>query len=472
MTTRRESQRNHLAGMAALALALAASACSDDPAAEQVEAEVTETTVATAEETDTASTDAEAEVSAAPERIVIEPGAGSTTSYVSSAMGGIRFDVPESNVVLFAGDHVLVTASDELERPDGFAVAAIGLTSMLSAGAPLESADAYLAAIRGAGVEVTPTGTTIEVLGYELIGYEMVGGSNELFLFASERAGAPPQSGFGPGANTIEFIADTPSGVLAATVADPDGEPEAWLPVLGTLLESLELSGPGLDPALPAGEAIEPADGGPPPPPAEGSDDPEGPPPLGQPFSELDPGRYELLNFGLPVSVDVPEDWSVQPNFPGVVVLTKTGSIGPGDRDIVWINDIRELAPIAGGPVRAGDVLPVDDIEAIITNPPAGLVLDNVERIELAGADGSITPVVSFDVSVDPSSACSPTEPCDYALVTSYGFVKQLLSTLTQRVWFFPDHPTGPAAAISQSHIGSDFSAEAAAVMATLELRS
>lgn len=46
-----------------------------------------------------------------------------------------------------------------------------------------------------------------------------------------------------------------------------------------------------------------------------------------------------------------------------------------------------------------------------------------------------------------------------------------MLSTSAQRVWFFPEHPSGSAAAVAQSNLNSDSLAEAEAVMATLELR-
>lgn len=477
MRTRSRTARSAVAVVAAAAMAL--SACSDDPTSSPVAADEntddlsavasdSETSLTIAEEVDqeAQSEDADAEL------ITIEADGSPVRSYLTSAMGGVKFEAPESALVLISGDHILVTDEVQLTGKAGFGLASVGLTSMLGSGAPLESAEQYLDVIRDAGVDVTPTGTKIELMGHELVGYEYSGGSADLFLFAADRVGAPVQSGFGPEGSTIEFVGDTESGVLTATASEPDGDPIAWLPTLGTLLEGLELTGPGLDPALPPGETIEVTDGGPPPDPAAASDDPASSPALGEPFSPLDPGRYELLNFGIPVSVEVPEDWFVQPNFPGVIVLTKAGSIGPGDRDIVWINDIRELAPIAGGPVRAGDPLPLDDIEAILADPPNGMAIDSVERFDLVAANGDAQPVVSFNVSVDTASPCSPADPCDYALITSYGFVKQLLSTSAQRVWFFPEHPTGPAAAVAQTQLNSDFLGEAEAVMATLELRS
>ncbi len=476
MTTRTFTGRR-LVALAAVTGMLAA-ACTDDPTTESIAAEQTESESAeptTDDSAEPAATETSVEETSAAETaselITIETDQGPTTSYVSSTMGGVRFEAPAESVVLVTGDHIVVTTRDEISKTDGFGLATFGLTSMLGGGGQLESVEQYLDAVREVGVEVTPTDTKIEVLGYELVGYTMTGGDNSLFTFADARFGGPVESGFGPGASNIEFLADTPSGVLVAGVVDPGTSADAWLPFLGTLIESIELTGPGFDPPLPAGEFLEMANAGGPPAPAEASKDVSGVTPLGEPFVPLEPGRYELLNFGIPVSVEVPDDWFVQPNFPGFVVLTRAGSIGPGDRDLVWINDIQELAPIAGGPIRAGDARPVDDIEAIISDPPAGLVIDDVERVELSGPNGDTMPVVSFQVSVDPASPCTADEPCDYALITSYGSVKPLLSTVAQRVWFFPEHPTGPAAMVAQGDLNSDFLSEAVAIMATLELR-
>ncbi len=419
---------------------------------------------ATVEMADANSASASAEGSSS-----IEPAGGPMVDYVSSAMGGVRFEAPEGSVVLAIGDGILVSSEEGLAEFETQEYASVVLVTMFGGGGQLESAEQYLDAVRGAGVEVAETGTTVELAGYELVGYEMTGGDPNLYLFAADRFGAPVQNGFGPLGHSLEFIADTPAGVLSAGVAaEEDIEP--LLPLLGTLLESVEMTGPGLDAPLPAGEEIVISEPGAPPAPAEASGDPDGLPELGESFSPLAAGRYELLNFGLPVSVEVPDDWFVQPNAPGIVVLSKAGSIGPGDRDLVWINDIRELTPIAGGPTLAGSPRSVDDIEAIIADPPSGLVVDDVERSELTAPDGETMPVVSFRVSADPSSACTSDDPCDYAFLTSYGVSKQLLSTSQQRVWFFPEHPSGPSAAVAQGPFSSDFVAEAEAVMATMEL--
>ncbi len=462
-------------------ISAACSGSSGEAVTEDVETEAVETTDARAPEDETAEEDStdDADDDAAEdgdsasvdeELITIEADDGPSSTFASSAMGGVRFEVPDTHTLLVTGDQLLVSTAEGLVvGDDGVSFAAVALTSQLSSGTPIETAEEYLAAAEAADVDIVPTGTKIELLGYELVGYNMEG-DKDLFTFANDRRGAPVESGFGPGENAIEFVGTTPSGVLTAIASNPGGSLDDWLPTLGTLVASIEFTGSGLDPALPDGEAIQFADEGPPPPAAEASEDPDGLPPLGEPFSPIDPGRYEFLNFGLSVSIDVPGDWFVQPNFPGVVVLTRAGSIGPGDRDIVFLNDIRELVPIGGGPIQAGDALSVDDIEAIISDPPPGAIIDNVERFDLTAPNGSATRVIAFDFTGDPSAACSLDEPCDFALVTPYGFVKKLLSTSDQRIWFFPEHPTGPAAAVAQNSQGTDFIAEASAVIATLEL--
>ena len=434
--------------VAILSLGLAAAACggSGDPAAES----------------DTG--DSPADTASDLDIITLEPGDSEVKAVTISALGGIRFDRPVETGLLVIDDFVLVT--QRVGNSD--TLAHILLTSQLFAGSKVDNVESYLDVIKLTH-DVNPTGTAIVVAGVELAGYEITG-DESVQSFASSRFPAPAIAGGGPLEYTLSFIGETPSGVLDVGV---DGltseEAQAMLPALGTMLASLEFTGPGLDPALPPGEVIEPAEPGPPPPPAEGADD-AAIPPLGPPFSSVEPGRYELLNFGLPISLDFGEEWAIQPNFPGVIVVTDPTSIGPNDRDLIFVNSIAELVPLAGGPLVAGDAIPIGDIEELLSNPPEPMQVSDVERTVLEAENGSTTPVVSFTIEMVGDHACSPSDPCELGFVTAYGFVNQLRPMDTQRVWWFPEHPHGPAAIIVSAGEDSVWMERAEELMATLEL--
>jgi len=325
-------------------------------------------------------------------------------------------------------------------------------------------------------IPAVETDTTIEVLGYELTGYEIVFDPNEVFgdgppspLFAFARRGIDPVFAFGPGANGLLFAAETPSGVLTAGVGGneaTDEDIERYLAVLGSLIESIEFIGPGLDPALPEAQALATTSGEPPTP-----IEPSAPNvPLGQPYSPLTPDRFELLNFAAPISLDFDEGWWVQPNFPGFVVLAAPNNPGPGDRDIIFLNDVITIVPSNGGPTPVGEPLSLD-IEEFIASPPRGVAVSDVERMTLEASDGSTLTALSFGIETGVDAACTVEEPCDLALATSYGSSLTLLKSHSNHVWWFPDHPAGQSIAVAGVLADTDWLDEARELMSTLELR-
>ncbi len=177
-------------------------------------------------------------------------------------------------------DVVIVHAKDV--NPNDQA-ATVHLISQLGTGEPVPDLDTYFQAVE-ATHQVAPTGTSIEVDGFELVGYDLTG-AEDAPLFGTSRHPAPILANRGPDAFSRVFVGETPSGILSfsvrgSTVADA----EAMLPALGTMAATIEFVGPGLDPALPRGESIEPHDAGPPPPAAD--EDATGAlPPLGAPFA-------------------------------------------------------------------------------------------------------------------------------------------------------------------------------------------
>jgi len=453
-----------------LALGLAAASCGggDDLVAESdVIAAPTDTATEQAPpESEVAPTVIEPdEPAGALDIVTLESANGDVKATTNSALGGIRFERPADSTLIVVDDVVLVT--QQPDNPEEVS-AYVMLVTQLPAGSRIDSVERYLEVIELTH-DVSPTGTAIVVGDIELTGYEITG-TESVLAFASGRFPAPSVGAFGPGKYSLSFIGETASGVLDVGVrGSTREEAEAILSTLGTVLASLEFTGPGLDPALPPGEVVEASEAGPPPPPADAADDAPAPP-LGPPFSPAETGRYELLNFGLPISLDFGEGWFIQPNFPGIIALTDPTSAGPNDRDVVFINSIRELVPLAGGPVVAGDAIPVGDIEELLSNPPEPMKVSEIERTVLQAENGSTTRVISFTVEIVDDRACSPTDPCELGLVTAYGVVKLLRPTDAHRVWWFPEHPNGPAAVVVSASAGSDWMQRAEELMATLEL--
>ena len=177
--------------------------------------------------------------------IVLEPADSEVKGVTISALGGIRFDRPVKTGLLVVDDVVLVPP--RVDSSDTFAH--ISLTSQLFAGSEVDNAESYLDVIKLTH-DVSPTGTAIVVAGVELTGYEITG-DESVQSFASSRFPAPAIAGGGPLEYTLSFIGETPSGVLDVGV---DGltseEAQAMLPALGTMLASLEFTGPGSRPGV------------------------------------------------------------------------------------------------------------------------------------------------------------------------------------------------------------------------------
>jgi hypothetical protein len=315
------------------------------------------------------------------------------------------------------------------------------------------------------GAVVGPTGDAIELFGRRLRGFEISNGGEleEPKLFSSARFGAPVDTEFAPFPYSVYYLADTPAGVLTAIYTGSDGTgARTALGAFATLVLTAELTGPGLDAPLPAGEAIAPAEPGPPPEPSPPPDD--GPPPLEALFSPVEPGAYRVPNVGRQLSIDIGDDWFAQPNFPGIVVLTAAGSIGPGDREVVMFSDVVEYLPTEAGPRRGGEPTPVTDAADIIENPPPGFTVSGVSTQQLGTATAT-----RFDLTSDPDATCALGEPCEAALVTSYGFVKPMTAGSDHRIWWV-EHETGPATVLFTMALDApDFIERATDLVETVE---
>lgn len=387
--------------------------------------------------------------------------------FVSPALGGIRYSVAAQHTPAAIHDTVIVFVDPPNPEIAGArSSAAIALVSQSVAGSAVPTVDAFLATVEGVvDAAVEPTGDAIELFGQRLRGYEISNGAEleEPKLFSSARFGAPIDSEFAPFPYAVYYLADTPAGVLTASFTGTDeADARKATGALATLLSTAELTGPGLDAPLPPGEVIAPSTPGPPPEPAELVDD--GTPPLEALFSPVEPGAYRVPNVGRQLSIDIGDDWFVQPNFPGIVVLTAAGSIGPGDREVVMFSDVVEYLPIEAGPRRGGASTPVTGVEDLIENPPTGFRASDIVTQQLGTASAT-----RFDLTSDPAATCALGEPCEAALVTSYGFVKSLGARSDHRIWWI-EHDTGPATVLFTMALDSpDFIERATALVDTVE---
>lgn len=388
--------------------------------------------------------------------------------FVTPAMGGIRYSMSVDHTPATIHDTVLVfTEPPNAQILGPRSTAAIALVTQSVAGSAVSTVDDYLETVQGVeNAVIEPTGDAIELFGRRLRGYEISNdaGLEEPTLFSSARFGAPVDTEFAPFPYAIVYLADTQAGVLAASIAGSnETNARQSSGALATLLSTLELTGPGLDAPLPPGEVIEPTSKGAPPEPAPLIDD--APPALEAAFAPIDPGTYQLPNVGRQLVIDIDDGWYAQPNFPGIVVLTAAGSIGPGDRDLVMISDVVEYLPTEAGPRRGGDSTPVTSLDALLVAPPPGFTVSQVSTLELGGVAAT-----QFDLTSAPGASCALGEPCEAAFVTSYGVVNPLAAGFDHRIWWI-EHETGPATVFVATALDDpDFIERATALVETVDI--
>ena len=127
-------------------------------------------------------------------------------------------------------------------------------------------------------------------------------------------------------------------------------------------------------------------------------------------------------------------------------------------------SDVVEYLPVEAGPRRGGESTRVTDVEDIIANPPPGFTVSGVSSQEFGSASAT-----RFDLTSDPDATCALGQPCEAALVTSYGFVKSLASGFDHRIWWI-EHEAGPATVMFTMALDSpDFIERATALVDTVE---
>lgn len=401
----------------------------DEPATTDPETLTTEPDGAAAEED--ADNEADNEAADLPDAELGEADEGPAASLASPALGGVRFDAAEQNDVSIGDDFVSVRIAEpgDAMKPE----ANVALITQDVTEAPVATIADYMAAVATDPTAIVePTGDAIDLLGHRLTGYEVSNGGTieDPMLFGSNRAGAEVTSVAAPFPYSRVYLAETPAGVLQAAIEGLDAEhAQQAAGAFSLLVESIEFTGPGLDAPLPPGEMLEPSTPAPPPeaaPLAEG-----GAPSLETVFAPVDPASYQLLNTGLQTTIDVPDGWFVQPNFPGIIVFTAPDSQGPGDRDLVVTRNVAEIVPTGAGPRAIGPLQAIDDVDAFFENLPTGMSVSDVTDVDFGTATG-----VQFDLRTDPTSDCSDDDPCELSMLTTFGFVKPLQANSDHRIWW------------------------------------
>ncbi len=372
-----------------------------------------------------------------PDVVLEEVDDGPSVTQTAPAMGGIRFEASVKHSVSIGNDFTSVRIDDPSSefKPE----ANVALITQSVNEEPIATIADYMGAVAtDPSAQVVPTGDALDLLGYRLTGYEVSNDATteDPMLFSVTRAGADVASVAAPFPYSRVYLAETPAGVLQAAIEGLDAEhANQAAGAFRLLVESIEFTGPGLDAPLPPGEFLASSTPGAPPEAASPIDG--GPPSLEALFEAVDPGTYLLLNTGLQASVDVPEGWFVQPNFPGFVIFTAPDSQGPGDRDLVIIRNVTELVPTGAGPNAVGPAEAITDVNAFFDNLPSGVTVSGVTEIDFGAVTGT-----QFDLATDPTSGCSDDDPCELSLITTFDFVKTLQANFDHRIWWV-DAPDG-----------------------------
>lgn len=383
--------------------------------------------------------------------LVIEPPdlGDRARTFTYSALGGVRFEADAAHSVYSFGDGVFIDPIGIGSNFDTDAVA-LALLTQFPDGTPVRSIDDVTGAIEANfDIAIQPNGQFVELFGRQLAGFSLELLENPPFAqtipdrsasaLDTVRMGALPFMRLAPQRAEV-FLAETPAGVLYVSYeVNPFASEPVTLDAFATLLETAELTGPGLDAPLPPASTF--GGTGTPPEPAPIIDG--GPPPLFSSFGSIADGRHQLHNFGIPISADL-SGLSVQPNQPGTVVFTGPGfSRGPGARGVVLIAGLQpQISPQAGGPTKVGEPVDLSDIEAFLDNPPANLDISNVSETQVAGLDA-----YRFDVQVSADATCAQDDPCEYAFEAAWDwpFALAITATNEHRIWWIAGHPAGPA---------------------------
>ncbi|MEE9417723.1 MAG: hypothetical protein V3V01_20765 [Acidimicrobiales bacterium] len=403
--------------------------------------------------------------------VTIDPADDDTelVEYTSSVLGGVRFSVDPAHHLYTRGDTIAISITDPAGEA-AWEVASISLVTQTADGIPIESVEQVVELLAAApSAVVTSTGTAIEVLGHHLAGYEVRADAStrDHLIIAADRAGSPAATLFGFTPNARIFLAETPAGVLIAGSGEADevSNIEAIDVALGTLLATIEATGGGVEESLPQAQTLAPNEVQESK--ARGELDPAGPTALDAPFSPVEPGTYQLANFGPTFTLDFDDGWFTQPNFPGFIVLTAANGGGPNDRDLVLLTGLVDVMPIAPGPVAAGEPISVVTADQVIEALGADIEITGRAEVDLDGVTAT-----RFDIRIPSDALCTQADPCELAFRTSSGIVKRLSPTHSHRIWWIEEGAEGPSMIIAVAPHDHDFLNRATELLDTIEFTS
>lgn len=121
-------------------------------------------------------------------------------------------------------------------------------------------------------------------------------------------------------------------------------------------------------------------------------------------FAPIPEGMWRVESLGTAFDVDIEGDWWIQPNGQGWAVFTHPDSVGPGERDVVFIRPTALTDPTDPG-APEGEDWAVDDIEGWLAAIIDGVVVSAPADTEVGGAEGIV-----FEVETD-STAGFVTSP-------------------------------------------------------------
>lgn len=355
------------------------------------------------------------------------------------ALGGLRMEIDADVLVSSEGDYVA------LRRPNSDGVVVVTRTSQTAGALQISTVDDFLAAVQDySQPEITPVDETLDALDTTLTLHQFRGGEAPPGpgLFSSRPYDYGGNTAWHPGPLGDAYLGEITGGVLAiAAIAQTEnGLADAHdllaevVPLLSLTTATglvAELEEPGqIYETLGEAPAFEPA-----------TLDPDGAPELTTLFSPVEPGQYQMGNLSVPITVDFSPGWFVALNFPTFVVFAEFPPVGPGFRDIVFQQSANAIGGINNAQVANGAPILIEDINEYIDNPPAGLLISNIDRNATIGGMSA----ARFDVVTDATTSCQPGDPCDFMMTSpTLDFITMVNPGVVHRTWWVTDVPAGP----------------------------
>ena len=179
-------------------------------------------------------------------------------------------------------------------------------------------------------------------------------------------------------------------------------------------------------------------------------------------------GEYRVETIGAPFTIDIPEGWFVQPNSLGHFVITATGSVGPGDRDIVMIRPSNLADPDQPGAAVEEQIgeWPLDDIDGWLAALIPGVIDGDPMDTTLGGLDA-----VTFDVAITDEVECG--EMFCVGFATNRGVNDMWFDRRTgYRMWWIDGGEQAPIAVMIGDGSDPSFTERAQEVLDTVTFES